>query len=274
MDVEPRDLHEYVCHYMLAQMTADAGIKKHGEVAVQAIFAEFAQIEDKNVIAPLDASKLTPQQRKDALRAISLIKEKRCGKIKGRGCADGRKQREWTDKSESTSPTITTNAVFLTAVIDALEGRDVAIFDVAGAFMQADMDEVVHVRFTGTMVDKLLEIDEEMYGPYVVYEGKEKVMFVELLKALYGTLRAARLFWEKLSKKLQEWGFTPNPYDSCVVNKMINGKQCTVGWHVDDIKASRVDPKVIDHLIDMMNEEFGKEEPLTVSRVKCTITSV
>jgi hypothetical protein len=74
----------------------------------------------------------------------------------------------------------------LTAVIDALEGRDV--LDVPSAFMQADMDELVHVRFTGKMVDLLLEIDRDMYGPCVVKEGKETVMNVKLLKALYGTV--------------------------------------------------------------------------------------
>jgi hypothetical protein len=58
-------------------------------------------------------------------------------------------------------------------VIDALEGRDVAVIDVPGAFMQADMDELVHVRFTGKMVDLLLEIGRNMYGPCVVKEGKE-----------------------------------------------------------------------------------------------------
>ncbi len=62
--------------------------------------------------------------------------------------------------------------MFLTVIIDALEGRDVAVIDVPGAFMQADMDELVHVRFTGLMVDKLLEIDYEMYAPFIVYEGK------------------------------------------------------------------------------------------------------
>ena len=56
---------------------------------------------------------------------------------------------------------------------------------------------------------------------------------MELLKALYNTLRAARLFWERLSAKLLEEGFTPNPYDSCTVNKMINDKQCTIVWHID-----------------------------------------
>ena len=97
-------------------------------------------------------------------------------------------------------------AMFLTAVINALEGCKVAVFNVPGSFMQADMDELVHIRFTGKMVDLLLEIDREMYEPCVTTEGKQKVMYVELLKALYGTLHAARLFWEKLSGKLKEWG--------------------------------------------------------------------
>jgi hypothetical protein len=196
------------------------------------------------------------------------LKRKRCGKYKARGCADGRKQRAWTNKEDASSPTISTEAVFLTSIIDALENRDVAIVDVPGAFMQADMDELVHVRFTGTMVDLLLEIDPEMYGPYVTYEGKEKVMYVELLKALYGTMRAARLFWEKLRARLLEEGYVPNPYDHCVVNKMINGKQCTIGWHVDDLKISHVDSKVVDRVIDMLDREFGKETPMNKSRGK------
>jgi hypothetical protein len=80
----------------------------------------------------------------------------------------------------------------------------------------------------------------------VTTEGKEKVMYIELLKALYGTVCAARLFLEKLSGKLVEWGFTPSPYDPCVTNKMVDGKQLTVAWHVDDLKASHVLSTVVD----------------------------
>jgi len=53
------------------------------------------------------------------------------------------------------------------------------------------------------MVDLLLESDPEMYGPCVVIDKGEKVLYVELLKALYGTLRAARLFWENLGEALE-----------------------------------------------------------------------
>ena len=72
-------------------------------------------------------------------------------------------------------------------------------------------------------------------------------MYVELLKALYGTLLSARLFWGKIQVKLvNHWGFTPNRYDSWVVKKKVNGKQLTVAWHVDDLKVSHQEDNVLD----------------------------
>ena len=244
------------------------GLKIFGEEGMKAVKDELQQLHDREVMKLVHKNKLTPEQRQESLGYLMFMKRKRNGKVKGRGCADGRKQRVWTSKEDSTSPTVATEAVFLTAVVDALENRDVAIVDVPGAFMQADMDELVHIRFTGTMVDLLLQIDPDMYGPYVTYEKGEKVIYVELLKALYGTLRAAILFWRKLNAKLLEDGYTPNPYDSCTVNKMINGKQATIVWHVDDLKISHVDSKVVDAIIDMLDKEFGKETLMNKSRGK------
>jgi hypothetical protein len=125
------------------------------------------------------------------------LKQKWCGKVKGRGCANGRKQRWYIDQADAASPTIATEAVFLMAVIDALEGREVAIIDIPGTFMQVDLeDETIHVLLTGKMVELLLEIDRELYEPYLVQERGELTMYIELLKALYGTMHAAQLFWE------------------------------------------------------------------------------
>ena len=164
---------------------------------------------------------------------------------------------------------VATESIFLMMVIDALENRDVAIVDIPGAFMQVDLDdEEVIIRLTGKMVELLLEIDPEMYEPYLTYERGEPVLYLELLKALYGTIRAAHLFWEKLSKQLIEWGFMPNPYDPCVMNKIIDGKQLTVTWHVDDLKISHVLSTVVDSFIEDLEREFGKETPLSKSRGK------
>jgi hypothetical protein len=43
------------------------------------------------------------------------------GVIKGRGCADGRKQRAFIEKEQASSPTVSLEALLLTCVIDALE---------------------------------------------------------------------------------------------------------------------------------------------------------
>ena len=180
------------------QMSMKQGLKRFGEEGYAAVKKEMQQLHDRKVMQPINRKDLTPAQKREALGYLMFLKKKRSGTVKGRGCADGRKQRAYITKEESTSPTISTEAVFLTAVVDAWENRKVAVLDVPGAFMQVEMDELVHVRFEGEMVDKLLEIDEDLYASYVTEEKGKKVMYVELLKALYGTLRAARLFWEKL----------------------------------------------------------------------------
>jgi hypothetical protein len=46
---------------------------------------------------------------------------------------------------------------------------------------------------------------------------------------------------------------------------MVNRKQCTILWHVDDLKISHVDPEVVKSVIDQLNERYGKEAPLVVT---------
>ena len=133
------------------QMSLKAGLRTFGSDGIKAVEKEMRQLHDRDVMVPVHKKSLTPEQRREALAYLMFLKRKRCGKIKGRGCADGRKQRSYIAKEDSSAPTVSTEAVFLTAVIDALENRDVAVLDVPGAFMQADIDELVHVRFTGEM---------------------------------------------------------------------------------------------------------------------------
>jgi hypothetical protein len=124
---------------MMTQMSAKAGIKKHGQVAIDALFEEFAQLHDLGVFEPQQASKLSSPERRAALRAISVVKEKRCGRIKGRTVADGRPQRKLYTKDETSSPTVSTDALMLSLLIGAHERRDVAVADVTGAYLHAHM---------------------------------------------------------------------------------------------------------------------------------------
>ena len=123
--------------YIMNQISAKA--------AKDALMAEFAQMEDLNVYEPVHASSLTPQQqRRGALRAITIVKEKRCDRrLKGRTVADGRGQKGLFEKSRTVSPTVATNALMLTVMIDAHERRDFATADIAGAYLKAKMDDFV-----------------------------------------------------------------------------------------------------------------------------------
>ena len=132
--------------------------------------------------------------------------------------------------------------------------------------MQADIDKVVHVRLEGQLAELLAKVDPELYTPYLVTERGKTVLYVQLEKALYGTLSAAMLFWKDLVGHLEGDGFVANPYDSCVMNKVVNGKQCTILWHVDDLKISHVDGSVNESVLESLNTRYGKETPLTVTR--------
>ena len=95
------------------------------------------------------------------LNIITMIKEKRDGKIKARACADGRKQRRYIPKEEATSPTIQLESLIMSLIIDAKEGRDVAIANVVGAYLKANMLDYVIVKLTGKTVDVMYEVSSE-----------------------------------------------------------------------------------------------------------------
>ena len=194
------------------EMTERAGLRKHGKAAEAALMAEFSQLEGLDVYEALDATKLTRGQRKAALRAINLFKEKRNGKLKGRTCADGRSQRPLYDKSQTASPTVSNDALLLTIIIEALENRDVATADVVGAYLKAYMDDFVIMKFVGESVRLLCELNPA-HIPFVVKENGVDVLYVRLIKALYGCMKSALLWYELFAGTLQEMGFVLNPYE-------------------------------------------------------------
>ena len=82
------------------------------------------------------------------------------------------------------------------------------------------------------------------------------MLIVECLNAVYGTMVAALLYYKKFVKSLTKHGFKLNPYDRCVANKTVKGKQMTVCFHVDDCKLSHESPEVIDETIGWLREEY------------------
>jgi hypothetical protein len=154
-----------------------------------------------------------------------FLGEKRDGTVKGRMVYNGKPTREWLSREDSASPTAAFESIMLTSVIDAHEERDIMACDIPNAFIQAlmpkvkDGDERVMMKITGVLVDMLVKLNPELYGPYVVYERnrRNKVLYVQVMRAIYG--EAAILWYKKFRGELKQKGFKFNPYDPCVANR-------------------------------------------------------
>eukprot|EP00957_Ditylum_brightwellii_P038304 2895884-Ditylum_brightwellii.AAC.2 len=107
---------------------------------------------------PLDPDKMKWKDKKEALEYLMFPTKKRCGRIKGRGCADSQKQCQNTHWDDASSPTVSTAALMLSCVIDAKENHDVVTLDDPNTFMQADMDKHMNMKIEGSMAKLLVKI--------------------------------------------------------------------------------------------------------------------
>jgi hypothetical protein len=84
MTEEERNVH--IFHLVMTQFALKTGLKqfkKRGELAVT---NELTQLHMMETFIPQDATKLTRQQRREALGSLMFLKEKRNGEIKTRVC--------------------------------------------------------------------------------------------------------------------------------------------------------------------------------------------
>ena len=83
------------------------------------------------------------------------------------------------------------------------------------------------------LVGMLVNIAPQNYQDFVLHNGKHKIIYVEMKKALY---RMLQLYYKKFRKDLEGSGFIINPCNPCVANKIFNGKQHIVTRHIDSLK--------------------------------------
>jgi hypothetical protein len=109
--------------------------------------------------------------------------------------------------------------------------------------VNTDVDEDVLMVLKGELADMMTQIAPQVYRKYITINKKGMpILYVKLKKALYGLMGASLLFYRKLRRELEDYGFTVNPYNQCVANKTTEcGSQLTVIWHVDDLMSSCVD---------------------------------
>ena len=263
------------------QYLVNKGLKIFGKRGRAAVIKEMKQLHDRTCFEPISIKDLTPDEKKKAMKALMFLTEKRDGSIKGRGVYNGKPTRQWLSREETASPTCSSESITLTAVIDNKEDRDVMCVDIPNAFIQTPVPkhktnqelkqvqtEKIVMKITGVMVDILLDIAPDVYGGYVVYENGQRVIYVWVVRAIYGMLISSLLWYKKFRGDIETQGFEFNPYDACVANRMVNGHQQTIRFHVDDLMASHIDPFVNDELYHWLQKQYGDLGAVTQHRGK------
>jgi hypothetical protein len=139
-------------------------------------------------------------------------------------------------------------------IIDAEEGRAITVADIPNAFVQTRVEkekDMTFIKIFGVLVDILVEIAPDVYKSYVSRDKKGmKQLLLQCQNSLYGTIVAILLYYRKFAKSLTEIGFIINPYYPCVSNNIVEGKQMTICFHVEDFKLIHRKKKVMDTTIE------------------------
>ena len=260
----------------IQQHYLNKGLKIFGDRGVAGVDKEVRQLLRRKCFRPEYVSKLSQKQLAQSQEAMMLLAENDFTKeVKGRLVYRGDGTREWLSREDTASPTASLEGIELTVTVDAYEQRDVISMDVPNAFIQTfmpepkkeDGEEEVVMKITGALVNILIDIDPEM-RKYVVVENGKRVIYTVVLRAIYGMLQSSLLWYNQFRSDLEGRGFIFNEYDPCIANKMVNGKQQTIRFHVDDLLSSHVDPKVNDEFAEWLNARYGGIKPCTIVRGK------
>ena len=90
------------------------------------------------------------------------------------------------------SPAASLESLITFLLVDAYEGRDVAVYDIPGAYLKASLSpkgskERILMKLEGDLVDIMVNVNPE-HTKNVVYECGKKVLYMEILQVIYGCI--------------------------------------------------------------------------------------
>ena len=127
---------------------------------------------------------LSENHKHKSLALLMSLKESLDGSIKGHGVADRRQQWDNIEPKNTTSLTVSIEAVILAETIGTIKGRYMAVADIQGAYLSADVDDKVHVVFRGILAELMMADNPALYQLFVSYATGQAVIYVWLQKSL------------------------------------------------------------------------------------------
>ena len=158
---------------------------------------------------------LEDREKIEKIRSSMFVKEKRDGKdifekLKGRLVADG-SQQDRTLYGSFQSPTASLDAIILELTGAANKKSKWAKVDIGGAYLNALLnDEDIIMMILGKHVSKILC---DRFKSMRKYRNKSSNILVQIIKAMYGLVQSAALWFEALTLYLRKLSFKHNSHD-------------------------------------------------------------
>jgi hypothetical protein len=259
-------------------MTARKALKENPEEALPVIRKELETLLRKKAFHGIDFASLTPGQQKGIIRSQMNVTQKYApssdgnGRVKdklkarlvgGGDCQD----RNLYSRADTSSPTASTSAILIIAQLAAAEKRHIISLDIGSAYLNArmpkdDPTKLVHMAIAPIIATILTDIDPS-YKKFLRPNG---TIIVELDQALYGCIESALLWYKEISSFLASIGFTPNPYEKCILNKKEAGGQTTIAIYVDDLLITSTKPAQAEAVVEALRDKY-KELKVTTGAV-------
>jgi hypothetical protein len=213
---------------------------------------------------------LSDEEVKNMLSCFMFLKNKfgeknAIEKIKARLVAGGHMQdRETLDPEMISSTTLRTASYQIILNLAALEDSELSIIDIRSAYLQAKLpdDLVIHMVLRKDIADIVIRVDPTA----ATFQNEKGEIYVRLIKALYGLVQSAKIWYDCLVESLSKIGYKPlpNALDRNILTKLMEPDEnhklpwlSIIGIHVDDLGISssvKETARIREHLTGRFGE--------------------
>jgi len=201
---------------------------------------EFGDMNSRKVWRKVKKSDI--QRHRRLIGCKWVFKKKKDGRFRARLCALGYSQIPGEDFMDTSSPVV--DDVTVRTVIAHMIAKDLAneVLDVTTAFLHGDMEEEVYMKCPE--------------GIDLIEEGWDREEdCTELLQTIYGTKQAARQYWKKFMKIMEDKGFKRTHAEPCLLRRSDHNGTVVICVYVDDCLLTG-DRKAIEAAMKDIESEF------------------
>jgi len=177
-------------------------------------------------------------------------------KWKARLAARGDRQDESLFGNGGSSPTA--NLLSINTLLSIATTHKMIIWtsDVPGAYLHADLEEIIIMRLPKSCTNIWLDIIGIPESERYLYT-KNGYAYVRLRKALYGLIQSSLLWYENITATLRDFGFESCINDPCIFQQSFNGNPYYIGLYVDDLIHICSDVAIRDKIANMLVDRYG-----------------